>query len=82
MDLSSLLDALNCIQDNNEDIHEIINKIILFLHKASEMGENSYTYYFQRGEKRDLIVQKLIMHFPDINIITQERANYIIIDWS
>jgi hypothetical protein len=81
MDLSSLLDALNSIQDTN-DIHTIIDKIILFLHEASEMGENSYTYYFENGEKRDLIIQKLLMHFPDINIITQEGANYIIIDWS
>jgi hypothetical protein len=79
MDLSSLLDALNYIQDN--DINIIINKIILYLHEASEVGQNSYTYYFQ-NENVDLIITNLMIHFPDINIIKQEGVNYIIIDWS
>jgi len=79
MDLSSLLNALNNIQD--DDIHNIINKIVLYLHEASEVGENSYTYYFN-NENIDLIIENLMIHFPDINIITQEGANYIIIDWS
>ena len=79
MDLSSLLDALNYIQD--DDIHIIINKIVLYLHEASEAGENSYKYYFQ-NENVDLIIQNLMAHFPDINIIKQEGVNYIIIDWS
>jgi hypothetical protein len=80
MDLTSLLDALNDIQDN--DIHNIINKIILYMHEASEMGDNSYTYYLKQNETDKIIVEKLMMHFPDINIIHQEGANYIIIDWS
>ena len=78
MDLSSLLDALNDIQDDDN----IINKIILYMHEASEMGENSYTYYFKQNETDKIIIEKLMMHFPDINIIRQEGANYIIIDWS
>jgi hypothetical protein len=78
MDLSSLLDALNDIQDDDN----IINKIILYLHEASEVGENSYTYYFKQNDKCKLIIETLMIHFPDINIITQEGANYIIIDWS
>lgn len=80
MDLSSLLDALNDIQD--DDIHNIINKIIIYLHEASEIGENSYTYYFKQNDNCTLIIEKLLQHFPDINIITQEGVNYIIIDWS
>ena len=80
MDLSSLLDALNDIQD--DDIHNIINKIIIYLHEASEIGENSYTYYFKQNDNCKLIIEKLLQHFPDINIITQEGVNYIIIDWS
>ena len=80
MDLSSLLNALNDIQD--DDIHNIINKIIIYLHEASEIGENSYTYYFKQYDNCKLIIEKLLQHFPDINIITQEGVNYIIIDWS
>jgi hypothetical protein len=82
MDLSDLINQLGGLIINTSNNDDIIKKIIIFMHEASELGKNDYTFFFQDKNIIQTIIQTLMYNFPDIHIHYLENTDYIFIDWS
>lgn len=82
MDLSDLIEQLGNCAISTLDTDSIINKIINYMYESAEEGRNDYTYYFNSSTNINIIIQKLLTYFPDLNIHYTPNNNYIFIDWS
>jgi hypothetical protein len=78
MDLSDLINQLGSITISNSN--DIISKIIMYMYESAEEGKHNYKYYFRTTDNVNLIIDNLVLHFPDIDI--KSESNYIFIDWS
>jgi hypothetical protein len=82
MDLSDLINKLGSVTITTLDTDDIIKQIINYMYESAEVGQNDYTYYFNTSTNVNLIIEKLLTYFPDLNIQYTPNNNYIFIDWS